>query len=93
MGNPTGIIKQIPISFPKWIPDSVRKDCSALAAKELKCTPNAMPINRVGEYVDPSLVKDMKQHMQELEKYLEQNPNNIEVRAQLARLREIFNKG
>ena len=90
MGVPSNI-KQIPLSFPKWFPESVRKECASLAAKELK-KPNSVPIKTATECIDPSLLKQMELHMQKLEQYLKQNPNDIEVRSQLAKLREALKK-
>ena len=54
------------------------------------------PIPEDKQYFDHSLLlgnqADMKLHIRKLEKYLSENPDDIEVRNQLEKLREMFQK-
>ena len=62
----------------------------------LKCQPVGIPVKKGTEFVEHIGVgdrKNMELHMQKLEQYLKQNPNDIEVRSQLAKLREVFSEG
>ena len=62
------------------------------AAKTIKCNPVGKTVPKELQFVEHFGVSNntnIKMHIAKLEKYLEKNPNNIEVRMQIARLKEM----
>ena len=62
------------------------------AAKIIKCKPVGKTVPKELQFVEHFGVSNnanIKMHIAKLEKYLEKHPNDIEVRTQVARLKEM----
>ena len=63
--------------------------------KSFKAPYLSAPVKPRAKYIDHSLLvgnnADIKIHIHKLEKYLETHPNDIEVKTQIEKLKEIFN--
>ena len=62
------------------------------AAKTIKCKPVGKTVPKELQFVEHIGVSNnanIKMHIAKLEKYLEKHPNDIEVRTQVARLKEM----
>ena len=62
--------------------------------QKASCKPQGKTIPKEIQYVDHSLlmgdIKDISLHIKKLEAYLKENPNNVEVRQQLASLKNLI---
>jgi len=62
--------------------------------QNVSCKPQGKTIPKEIQYVDHSLlmgnIKDISLHIKKLEAYLKENPNNVEVRQQLASLKNLI---
>ena len=62
--------------------------------QKASCKPQGKTIPKEIQYVDHSLLMDAKKdislHIKKLEAYLKENPNNMEVRQQLASLKNLI---
>lgn len=62
--------------------------------QNVSCKPQGKTIPKEIQYVDHSLlmgdIKDISVHIKKLEAYLKENPNNVEVRQQLASLKNLI---
>ena len=62
-------------------------------AKNIKCKPTGKVVRKELIFVDHLGISDkanIQMHIARLEKYLEKNPDDIEVRTQVARLKEMI---